>query len=165
MCVCPSRLSRASSMASRQETETEPQESKQDAPTSENNSTVHCNSQPLDPDPAASNGKECAVVRQPPKHPSFPARASASLPESLDPTLDPSFLPPPDPSLVSGNGSAQGDAAAPSTCLRDGNWFLKLLQAETARMEGWCQQMEQETKDKDISEEGKTQYTILTLTS
>ncbi|XP_029579008.1 disks large-associated protein 4-like isoform X4 [Salmo trutta] len=79
--------------------------------------------------------------------------ASASLPESLDPTLDPSFLPPPDPSLVSGNGSAQGDAAAPSTCLRDGNWFLKLLQAETARMEGWCQQMEQETKDKDISEE------------
>ncbi|XP_013990960.1 disks large-associated protein 4 isoform X1 [Salmo salar] len=146
-------LSRASSMASRQETETEPQESKQDAPTSENNSTVHCNSQPLDPDPAASNGKECAVVRQPPKHPSFPARASASLPESLDPTLDPSFLPPPDPSLVSGNGSAQGDAAAPSTCLRDGNWFLKLLQAETARMEGWCQQMEQETKDKDISEE------------
>ncbi|XP_055787665.1 disks large-associated protein 4-like isoform X2 [Salvelinus fontinalis] len=146
-------LSRASSMASRQETETEPQDSKQDAPTSENNSTVHCNSQLLDPDPAASNGKECAVVRQPPKHPSFPARASASLPESLDPTLDPSFLPPPDPSLVSGNGSAQGDAAAPSTCLRDGNWFLKLLQAETARMEGWCQQMEQETKDKNISEE------------
>uniref|UniRef100_A0AAZ3SVE2 Disks large-associated protein 4 n=1 Tax=Oncorhynchus tshawytscha TaxID=74940 RepID=A0AAZ3SVE2_ONCTS len=146
-------LSRASSMASRQETETEPQDSKQDVPTSENNSTVHCNSQPLDPDPTASNGKECAVVRQSPKHPSFPARASASLPESLDPTLDPSFLPPPDPSLVGGNGSAQGDAAAPSTCLRDGNWFLKLLQAETARMEGWCQQMEQETKDKDISEE------------
>ncbi|XP_064861489.1 disks large-associated protein 4-like [Oncorhynchus nerka] len=145
-------LSRASSMASRQETETEPQDSK-DVPTSENNSTVHCNSQPLDSDPTASNGKECAVVRQPPKHPSFPARASASLPESLDPTLDPSFLPPPDPSLVGGNGSAQGDAAAPSTCLRDGNWFLKLLQAETARMEGWCQQMEQETKDKDISEE------------
>ncbi|CDQ82848.1 unnamed protein product [Oncorhynchus mykiss] len=127
-------LSRASSMASRQETETEHQDSEQDVPTSENNSTVHCNSQPLDPDPTASN-------------------ASASLPESLDPTLDPSFLPPPDPSLVGGNGSAQGDAAAPSTCLRDGNWFLKLLQAETARMEGWCQQMEQETKDKDISEE------------
>ncbi|XP_064813188.1 disks large-associated protein 4-like [Oncorhynchus masou masou] len=146
-------LSRASSMASRQETENEPQDSKQDVPTSENNSTVHCNSQPLDPDPTATNGKECAVVRQPPKHPPFPARASASLPESLDPTLDPSFLPLPDPSLVGGNGSAQGDAAAPSTCLRDGNWFLKLLQAETARMEGWCQQMEQETKDKDISEE------------
>ncbi|XP_070963816.1 disks large-associated protein 4-like [Oncorhynchus clarkii lewisi] len=146
-------LSRASSMASRQETETEHQDSEQDVPTSENNSTVHCNSQPLDPDPTASNGKEYAVVRQPPKHPPFPARASASLPESLDPTLDPSFLPPPDPSLVGGNGSAQGDAAAPSTCLRDGNWFLKLLQAETARMEGWCQQMEQETKDKDISEE------------
>ncbi|XP_045065479.1 disks large-associated protein 4-like isoform X2 [Coregonus clupeaformis] len=145
-------LSRASSMASRQDTETEPQDSKQDAPPSENNNTVNRNSQPLDPAPAASNGKEHAVVRQPPKHPPVPARASASLPESLDPALDPSFLPPPDPSLESGNGSAQGDAATP-TCLRNGNWFLKLLQAETARMEGWCQQMEQETKDKDISEE------------
>lgn len=40
-------------------------------------------------------------------------------------------------------------------CKRDGHWFLKLLQAETARMEGWCRQMEQDTKDNQLSEEGK----------
>ncbi|CAB1329795.1 unnamed protein product [Coregonus sp. 'balchen'] len=148
-------LSRASSMASRQNTETEPQDSQQDAHPSENNGRANCNSQLLDPAPAASNGEDSAVARQLPKHAPVPTRASASLPERMDPALDPSSLPPPDPSLGSGNGSAQGDAAQPGTptCLRDGNWFLKLLQAETARMEGWCQQMEQETKDKDISEE------------
>uniref|UniRef100_A0A3B3ZKN3 Uncharacterized protein n=1 Tax=Periophthalmus magnuspinnatus TaxID=409849 RepID=A0A3B3ZKN3_9GOBI len=80
-----------------------------------------------------------------------------SPPESLDPALDPSSLPPPDPSLQTGNGSttAHGDDPQSSTpaCARDGNWFLKLLQAETGRMEGWCQQMEQETKDNQLSEE------------
>uniref|UniRef100_A0A3Q4GTS1 Discs, large (Drosophila) homolog-associated protein 1b n=1 Tax=Neolamprologus brichardi TaxID=32507 RepID=A0A3Q4GTS1_NEOBR len=29
-----------------------------------------------------------------------------------------------------------------SVCQRDGRWFLKLLQAETDRMDGWCRQME-----------------------
>lgn len=95
--------------------------------------------------------------QQPVKHTAATARISTSPPESLDPALDPSSLPPPDPSLDTGNGSAQGDAVQSSmpACLRDGNWFLKLLQAETARMEGWCQQMEQETKDNKLSEEGK----------
>ncbi|XP_035596350.1 disks large-associated protein 4-like isoform X2 [Oncorhynchus keta] len=148
-------LSRASSMASRQNTETEPQDSQQDTHPSENNSRANCNSQPVDPALTASNGEDSAMAWHPPKHAPLPARVSASLPERMDPALDPSSLPPPDPSLESGNGSVQGDAAQPGTptCLRDGNWFLKLLQAETARMEGWCQQMEQETKDKDISEE------------
>ncbi|XP_034022920.1 disks large-associated protein 4 isoform X2 [Thalassophryne amazonica] len=82
--------------------------------------------------------------------------SSSSFSESLDPALDPSSLPPPDPWLDSGNGSNGGisqSGGGGSLCRRDGHWFLKLLQAETGRMEGWCQQMEQETKDNKLSEE------------
>lgn len=84
--------------------------------------------------------------------------SSSSFSESLDPALDPSSLPPPDPWLDSGNGnngSASQSGGGGTLCRRDGHWFLKLLQAETARMEGWCQQMEQETKDNQLSEEGE----------
>lgn len=150
-CVCS--LSRDSSMASRQNTETEPQEPKDAAPI-ENNTTNCANSQTVN---TAPNGRDKAMEQQPLKHNSAPSRISISPPETLDPALDPSSLPPPDPSLESGNCSSQGDAVHPTTpaCLRDGNWFLKLLQAETGRMEGWCQQMEQETKDNKLSEEGR----------
>uniref|UniRef100_A0A672P057 Disks large-associated protein 4-like n=2 Tax=Sinocyclocheilus grahami TaxID=75366 RepID=A0A672P057_SINGR len=81
--------------------------------------------------------------------------ASASLQEKLDPALDPSCLPPPDPSLQAGSGSVNGAVEQPGgpACLRDGRWFQKLLQAETDRMEAWCQQMDQETKDKQLSED------------
>ncbi|XDV36500.1 hypothetical protein PO909_006264 [Leuciscus waleckii] len=76
---------------------------------------------------------------------------------SLDPALDPSSLPPPDPWLDSGNGTGNGGSPALVTgataCRRDGHWFLKLLQAETGRMEGWCGQMEKETKEHQLSEE------------
>lgn len=87
--------------------------------------------------------------------------SSSSFSESLDPALDPSSLPPPDPWLESGNGSSSSSSSLPqfgsggTLCRRDGHWFLKLLQAETARMEGWCRQMEQETKENQLSEEGK----------
>ncbi|KAM3871901.1 disks large-associated protein 4 [Diretmus argenteus] len=144
-------LSRGSSMASRQNTETEPQESQDDTP-SKNNTTNCSNSHTVN---AAPNGEDWTVEQQPLKHTSVPSRISTSIPETLDPALDPSSLPPPDPSLETGNCSGHGDAVQPTTptCLRDGNWFLKLLQAETGRMEGWCQQMEQETKDNNLSEE------------
>uniref|UniRef100_A0A3Q3VTZ6 Discs, large (Drosophila) homolog-associated protein 4b n=1 Tax=Mola mola TaxID=94237 RepID=A0A3Q3VTZ6_MOLML len=82
--------------------------------------------------------------------------SSSSFSESLDPALDPSSLPPPDPWLESGNGSNSSvsqSTGGGTLCRRDGHWFLKLLQAETGRMEGWCQQMEQETKDNQLSEE------------
>lgn len=139
-------------MASRQNTETEPQ--LQDATPTEN--TTNCtNSQTVNV--TATNGQDKAMEQQLLKHTSASSRISNSSAETLDPALDPSSLPPPDPSLESGNCSMQGDAVHSSTpaCLRDGNWFLKLLQAETGRMEGWCQQMEQETKDNKLSEEGK----------
>ncbi|KAI3357539.1 hypothetical protein L3Q82_015953 [Scortum barcoo] len=145
-------LSRDSSMASRQNTETEPQEPQDAAPT-ENNTANCTNSQTVNA--TAPNRQDKAIEQQPLKHTSAPSRISTSPLETLDPALDPSSLPPPDPSLETGNCSTHGDAVQPSTpaCLRDGNWFLKLLQAETGRMEGWCQQMEQETKDNKLSEE------------
>ncbi|XP_054465416.1 disks large-associated protein 4 [Anoplopoma fimbria] len=145
-------LSRDSSMASRQNTETEPQEP-QDATPTENN-TANCTNS-LTVNATAPNGQDKAMEQQPLKHTSAQARISSPPPVTLDPALDPSSLPPPDPSLESGNCSTQGDAVQPGTpaCLRDGNWFMKLLQAETGRMEGWCKQMEQETKDNKLSEE------------
>nr|XP_057907042.1 disks large-associated protein 4 isoform X2 [Doryrhamphus excisus] len=142
-------LSRDSSMASRQNTETEPQEHHEAAPTE--NGKTSCDS----PKTTNSNRQDIAIEQLSLKHTSTPSRTSTLPPETLDPALDPSSLPPPDPSLETGNCNAQGDSAQAGTpaCLRDGNWFLKLLQAETGRMEGWCQQMEQETKDNKLSEE------------
>nr|XP_040050165.1 disks large-associated protein 4 isoform X1 [Gasterosteus aculeatus aculeatus]XP_040050166.1 disks large-associated protein 4 isoform X1 [Gasterosteus aculeatus aculeatus]XP_040050167.1 disks large-associated protein 4 isoform X1 [Gasterosteus aculeatus aculeatus] len=140
-------LSRETSMASRQNTETEPQDA------TENNTANCTNSQTADAN--APNGQDKAMEQQPLKHTHAPSRISSPPQVTLDPALDPSSLPPPDPSLESGNCCSHGDAGQPGppACLRDGNWFMKLLQAETGRMEGWCQQMEQETKDNKLSEE------------
>ncbi|XP_034028742.1 disks large-associated protein 4 isoform X2 [Thalassophryne amazonica] len=145
-------LSRDSSMASRQNTETEPQEL-QDAALTENNTANCTHSHKLNT--TSSNGQDRATEEQPLKHTSDRPRISTSPLEALDPALDPSSLPPPDPSLEMGNCSshAEGVQSSMLACLRDGNWFLKLLQAEMGRMEGWCQQMEQETKDNKLSEE------------
>ncbi|XP_061591394.1 disks large-associated protein 4 isoform X2 [Cololabis saira] len=144
-------LSRDNSMASRQNTETEPPP--QDTAPTETNATNCTDSQTVNT--TATNGQDKAMRQQSLNHTPVASRISSSPPATLDPALDPSSLPPPDPSLESGNCSTQGDSVQPGTpaCLRDGNWFLKLLQAETGRMEGWCQQMEKETKDNTISEE------------
>lgn len=139
-------------MASRQNTETELKDCQDTTPTE--NSTTNCNSQTFNN--TETSKQEKPMEQQPIKNTSAASRISVSLAETLDPALDPSSLPPPDPSLDSGNCSTHGDGVlVPSACPRDGNWFLKLLRAETARMEGWCQQMEQETKDNKLSEEGK----------
>lgn len=47
------------------------------------------------------------------------------------------------------------DSGRASPCLRDGEFFLRLLQAEVERMEGWCQNMEREAEDNQLPEEGK----------
>ncbi|XP_061661458.1 disks large-associated protein 1 isoform X2 [Syngnathoides biaculeatus] len=69
--------------------------------------------------------------------------------------FDPSILPPPDPWM---DGAAEPEDEAPeavgrSVCPRDGRWFLKLLQAETARMQGWCRQMEQDQADNQLPDD------------
>ncbi|XP_047424311.1 disks large-associated protein 1 isoform X2 [Mugil cephalus] len=69
--------------------------------------------------------------------------------------FDPSILPPPDPWMDS-VPEPEADAlesVGRSVCPRDGRWFLKLLQAETERMEGWCRQMEQDEKENELHEE------------
>ncbi|XP_035377419.1 disks large-associated protein 4 isoform X1 [Electrophorus electricus] len=142
-------LSRYSSMASRQET-TEVESQDQADGKSAQDGTTGCGTQtPGSPERGqrTPNPLKAAATRS----------VSGSIPESLDPALDPSSLPPPDPSLqIGGSGSLNGAAEqtrTPAACLRDGHWFLKLLQAETGRMEAWCQQMEQEGKEKQLSEE------------
>lgn len=125
-------------MASRQETADAEAQDQSDGKPSENK--------------IRNKSLDCKPVR-----PDVTRCSSASLQEKLDPALDPSSLPPPDPSLQAGTGSVNGAGDQPGgvACLRDGRWFQKLLQAETDRMEAWCQQMDQETKDKQLSEEGE----------
>nr|XP_033790289.1 disks large-associated protein 1 isoform X1 [Geotrypetes seraphini]XP_033790290.1 disks large-associated protein 1 isoform X1 [Geotrypetes seraphini]XP_033790291.1 disks large-associated protein 1 isoform X1 [Geotrypetes seraphini]XP_033790292.1 disks large-associated protein 1 isoform X1 [Geotrypetes seraphini] len=69
--------------------------------------------------------------------------------DDFDADFDPSILPPPDPWIDSITEDPM-EAVQRSVCHRDGHWFLKLLQAEKDRMEGWCQQMEQEEQEYDL---------------
>lgn len=171
-------------MASRQETDSDTQDFSLTSVTTfpsnskhvEKKVMVNSASQSVDSPPLLSldNGNHDDVVvttsgpsRQILTHRSTTQSSSSSFSESLDPALDPSSLPPPDPWLESGNGTGNGGPAhavtgttSASACRRDGHWFLKLLQAETGRMEGWCSQMEKETKEHQLSEEGETESSI-----
>ncbi|XP_072536391.1 disks large-associated protein 1 isoform X2 [Salminus brasiliensis] len=67
--------------------------------------------------------------------------------------FDPSILPPPDPWMDMGMEEESSGGRAVSACPRNGHWFLKLLQAEVERMEGWCHQMEQDEHDNELPDE------------
>uniref|UniRef100_A0A8C6M4E8 DLG associated protein 1 n=1 Tax=Nothobranchius furzeri TaxID=105023 RepID=A0A8C6M4E8_NOTFU len=69
--------------------------------------------------------------------------------------FDPSILPPPDPWMDSAPEPELDalEAVSRSVCPRDGRWFLKLLQAETERMDGWCRQMEQDEMENELPDE------------
>uniref|UniRef100_A0A7N9AU49 Discs, large (Drosophila) homolog-associated protein 1b n=1 Tax=Mastacembelus armatus TaxID=205130 RepID=A0A7N9AU49_9TELE len=69
--------------------------------------------------------------------------------------FDPSILPPPDPWMdsVTEPEVKASEVVGRSVCPRDGRWFLKLLQAETERMEGWCRQMEQDEMENELPDE------------
>ncbi|XP_062235853.1 disks large-associated protein 1-like isoform X1 [Platichthys flesus] len=69
--------------------------------------------------------------------------------------FDPSILPPPDPWMdtVAEPEADNLEAVGRFVCPRDGRWFLKLLHAETERMEGWCRQMEQDEMENELSDE------------
>lgn len=47
------------------------------------------------------------------------------------------------------------DSGRASPCLRDGEFFLRLLQTEVERMEGWCQNMEREAETNELPEDGE----------
>ncbi|XP_008578509.1 PREDICTED: disks large-associated protein 1, partial [Galeopterus variegatus] len=72
--------------------------------------------------------------------------------DDFDTDFDPSILPPPDPWIDSITEDPM-EAVQRSVCHRDGHWFLKLLQAERERMEGWCQQMEREERENSLPED------------
>ncbi|KAL3058984.1 hypothetical protein OYC64_011004 [Pagothenia borchgrevinki] len=163
------QLSRSSSMASKQETDSDTQDIPvisqiNKAKHFEKKVMVNSASQSMSSPPRQDhldNGDTTGDISSPPPPRQILKRSttrssSSSFSESLDPALDPSSLPPPDPWLESGNGSSSSvpqSGGAGTLCRRDGHWFLKLLQAETGRMEGWCHQMEQETNDNQLSEE------------
>ncbi|KAK6474406.1 disks large-associated protein 3-like [Huso huso] len=50
------------------------------------------------------------------------------------------------------SGWSEGPPSRPASA-RDGEHFLKRLQAEVERMEGWCQAMEREAEESDLGEE------------
>uniref|UniRef100_A0A3P9A6B1 Discs, large (Drosophila) homolog-associated protein 3 n=1 Tax=Esox lucius TaxID=8010 RepID=A0A3P9A6B1_ESOLU len=58
----------------------------------------------------------------------------------------------PQPSLEGGLRSLP-DSGRASPCPRDGEFFLRLLQTEVERMEGWCQNMEREAEENELPEE------------
>uniref|UniRef100_A0A3B1J2Z7 Discs, large (Drosophila) homolog-associated protein 1a n=1 Tax=Astyanax mexicanus TaxID=7994 RepID=A0A3B1J2Z7_ASTMX len=66
--------------------------------------------------------------------------------------FDPSILPPPDPWIDSVTEDPL-EVVSRSVCQRDGRWFLKLLQAEADRMEGWCRQMEHEERANELPDD------------
>ncbi|XP_048405729.1 disks large-associated protein 4-like isoform X3 [Stegostoma tigrinum] len=139
------RISRSSSMTSKQETDSDTQECNSTAGSQDKSNQLSDSAQHHN----ASNPEP--VVRQ---HAKSSQTKNKAFPygDNLDPALDPSSLPPPEPWLESTN-NLPVEPVHTTSCRRDGYWFLKLLQAEKERMEGWCHQMEKETKENNLSEE------------
>ncbi|NXI93204.1 DLGP4 protein, partial [Psophia crepitans] len=131
------------SMSSKQDTDSDTQEPNNSSCKSSERSLAEC------PQHNNSVGVD-AATRQPAKPSQI--KRNVSYGENNDPALEPSSLPPPDPWLET-SSTSPSEPTQPGACRRDGYWFLKLLQAETERLEGWCRQMDQETKENNLSEE------------
>ncbi|KGL94367.1 Disks large-associated protein 4 [Charadrius vociferus] len=131
------------SMSSKQDTDSDTQEPNNSSCKSSERSLAEC------PQHNNSVGVD-ATTRQPAKPSQI--KRNLSYGENNDPALEPSSLPPPDPWLET-SSTSPSEPTQPGACRRDGYWFLKLLQAETERLEGWCRQMDQETKENNLSEE------------
>ncbi|XP_009327612.1 PREDICTED: disks large-associated protein 4 [Pygoscelis adeliae] len=130
-------------MSSKQDTDSDTQELNNSSCKSSERSLAEC------PQHNNSVGVD-AATRQPAKPSQI--KRNLSYGENSDPALEPSSLPPPDPWLET-SSTSPSEPTQPGACRRDGYWFLKLLQAETERLEGWCRQMDQETKENNLSEE------------
>ncbi|KAM6054051.1 disks large-associated protein 4 isoform 4-T4 [Chlamydotis macqueenii] len=137
------RNSHSRSMSSKQDTDSDTQEPNNSSCKSSERSLAEC------PQHNNSVGVD-ATTRQPAKPSQI--KRNLSYGDSNDPALEPSSLPPPDPWLET-SSTSPSEPTQPGACRRDGYWFLKLLQAETERLEGWCRQMDQETKENNLSEE------------
>uniref|UniRef100_A0A8C5WMC2 DLG associated protein 4 n=1 Tax=Leptobrachium leishanense TaxID=445787 RepID=A0A8C5WMC2_9ANUR len=125
------RNSRSSSMTSKQETDSDTQE--------------------------PSNSLDKSVPDCPPPRQPTPGPAGLLPKKNLSygdgGEVEASAFPPPDPWLDSASSPPSSEPTQVGACRRDGHWFLKLLQAETERLEGWCKQMQRETGDNNLCEE------------
>ncbi|KAJ7991957.1 hypothetical protein DPEC_G00289240 [Dallia pectoralis] len=81
--------------------------------------------------------------------PLLPPRAHSPLPLAADRG---GWIGTPQHSLEGGLRSLP-DSGRASPCPRDGEFYLRLLQIEVERMEGWCQNIEREAEENDLPEE------------
>ncbi|XP_063001286.1 disks large-associated protein 4 isoform X1 [Elgaria multicarinata webbii] len=137
------RNSHSRSMSTKQDTDSDSQEP--------NHSTCKSSERSLADCPPCNNSNSLDASTRQSAMPSQIKR-NLSYGDSNDPALEPSSLPPPDPWLETSTNTPS-EPTQPGACRRDGYWFQKLLQAETERLEGWCRQMDQETKENNLSEE------------
>uniref|UniRef100_A0A3Q0R2Y3 Discs, large (Drosophila) homolog-associated protein 3 n=1 Tax=Amphilophus citrinellus TaxID=61819 RepID=A0A3Q0R2Y3_AMPCI len=91
-----------------------------------------------------SNSVDLADTR-PHQQPHLPPRSHSPLPITSE-------------RAWAGTPSLEGPRSLPdsgraSPCMRDGEFFLRLLQTEVERMEGWCQNMEREAEENELPEE------------
>ena len=94
----------------------------------------------------------CPADPRPHQHPHLPPRSHSPLPVASE-------------RAWAGTPSLEGPRSLPdsgraSPCMRDGEFFLRLLQTEVERMEGWCQNMEREAEENELPEEGEFGRTI-----
>uniref|UniRef100_A0A3B4WA42 Discs, large (Drosophila) homolog-associated protein 3 n=1 Tax=Seriola lalandi dorsalis TaxID=1841481 RepID=A0A3B4WA42_SERLL len=87
----------------------------------------------------------CPADPRPHQHPHLPPRSHSPLPITSE-------------RAWAGTPSLEGPRSLPdsgraSPCMRDGEFFLRLLQTEVERMEGWCQNMEREAEENELPEE------------
>lgn len=89
----------------------------------------------------------CPADPRPHQHPHLPPRSHSPLPITSE-------------RAWAGTPSLEGPRSLPdsgraSPCMRDGEFFLRLLQTEVERMEGWCQNMEREAEENELPEESE----------
>ncbi|XP_039461065.1 disks large-associated protein 3 [Oreochromis aureus] len=87
----------------------------------------------------------CQADTRPHQQPHLPPRSHSPLPITSE-------------RAWAGTPSLEGPRSLPdsgraSPCMRDGEFFLRLLQTEVERMEGWCQNMEREAEENELPEE------------
>lgn len=93
------------------------------------------------------NSEACQADPRPHQHPHLPPRSHSPLPITSE-------------RAWAGTPSVEGPRSLPdsgraSPCMRDGEFFLRLLQTEVERMEGWCQNMEREAEENELQEESE----------
>lgn len=93
----------------------------------------------------------CQADTRPHQQPHLPPRSHSPLPITSE-------------RAWAGTPSLEGPRSLPdsgraSPCMRDGEFFLRLLQTEVERMEGWCQNMEREAEENELPEESEWERT------